>query len=326
MILEKSSYSPALPFKSSHFNTIYRTLFHKLEVDYHRERMEMADGDFMDLDFTRVGSDKIVIILHGLEGSSESKYMQALSLVARDSGIDSVSVNFRGCSGEPNRLLSSYHSGKIDDLAEVFDYLNGNHKYETYYLVGYSLGGNMALKYLGEGRFQLPNQLKAAVAVSVPCDLRASSEEISKFWNTVYMQRFLISLKKKTLKKMEQFPEARLERERLLKVNNFFDFDNLYTAPVHGFKDAFDYWEQNSCRQFLGGIKTPSLLITATDDPFLSETCYPFDEARSHKYFHLEATRFGGHVGYNSEFSNGSGFWLERRILSFLTDPERASY
>ena len=315
MILEKSSYKPSLPFKSSHFNTIYRTLFHSIEVDHHRERMETADGDFMDLDFTRVGSKKLVVILHGLEGSSESTYMKALSLVVKEKGLDAVSVNFRGCSGEPNRLLSSYHSGKTADLAEVFDYLDKSHDYDTYYLVGYSLGGNMALKYLGEGRYPMPSGLKAAVAVSVPCDLRGSSEEISKFWNTVYMQRFLISLKKKTLKKMEQFPKARLE------VNNFFDFDNLYTAPVHGFKDAFDYWERNSSRQFLDGIEIPSLLITATDDPFLSETCYPFAEARSHKYFHLEATRFGGHVGYNSEFSKGSGFWLENRILSFLEDP-----
>lgn len=322
MILEKSSYNPAIPFKSSHFNTIYRTLFHKLDVDYHRERMETSDGDFMDLDFSRVGSKRLVVILHGLEGSSESKYMQALSLIANEQGLDSVSVNFRGCSGEPNRLLSSYHSGKTDDLSEVFDYLAVRHGYETYYLVGYSLGGNMTLKYLGEGRTDIPSRLKAAVAVSVPCDLRGSSEEISKFWNAVYMERFLISLKKKTLKKMELFPEARLERERLKKVRNFLDFDNLYTAPVHGFKDAFDYWERNSCLQFLPEIKTPSLLITATDDPFLSETCYPFKEAKSHRYFHLEATRFGGHVGYNSEFSNGSGFWLERRITSFLLNPE----
>jgi predicted alpha/beta-fold hydrolase len=325
MILEKSTYNPSLPFKSSHFNTIYRTLFHSLEVDYHRERMETSDGDFMDLDFTRVGSGALVVILHGLEGSSESKYMQALSLVVKEEGLDSVSVNFRGCSGEPNRLLSSYHSGKTADLAEVFEYLDQNHEYDRYFLVGYSLGGNMALKYLGEGRHGIPSRLDAAVAVSVPCDLRGSSEEISKFWNTVYMQRFLISLKKKTLKKMEQFPEARLERERLSKVNNFFDFDNLYTAPVHGFKDAFDYWEQNSCSQYLNGIRIPSLLITATDDPFLSETCYPFKEARSHKYFHLEATRFGGHVGYNSGFGRGSGFWLEKRIVSFLEDPGIAS-
>ena len=121
---------------------------------------------------------------------------------------------------------------------------------------------------------------------------------------------------------MELFPEAELEREQLRKVNNFFDYDNLYTAPVHGFADAFDYWARNSCNQFLEGIRVPSLLVTATDDTFLSESCYPFEQARSHKYFHLEATRFGGHVGYNSELSNGSGFWLEKRIASFLENPE----
>lgn len=325
MILEKSTYQPSLPFKSSHFNTIYRTLFHKLEPQYQRERMETIDGDFMDLDFTHVESDKLVVILHGLEGSSQSKYMQALSLVLQQEGYDSVSVNFRGCSGEPNRLLSAYHSGKTEDLAEVFSYLDQNKKYKSYYLVGYSLGGNMALKYLGEGRSDIPDKLVACAAVSVPCDLKGSSEEISKFWNAVYMQRFLISLKRKALSKIEQFPDADLGRDQLLKVNNFFDYDNLYTAPVHGFKDAFDYWARNSCNQFLSGIRVPSLLITATDDTFLSESCYPFEQARSHKYFHLEATRFGGHVGYNTELSSGSGFWLEKRIASFLENPEPVS-
>ena len=161
MILEKSTYNPTLPFKSSHFNTIYRTLFHKLEPNYQRERMETADGDFMDLDFTLVDSDRLVVILHGLEGSSQSKYMQALSLVLQQEDFDSVSVNFRGCSGEPNRLLSAYHSGKTEDLAEIFSYLEQHKNYKEYYLVGYSLGGNMALKYLGEGRSDIPGKLAA---------------------------------------------------------------------------------------------------------------------------------------------------------------------
>ena len=319
MILENSSYQPNLPFKSGHFNTIYRTLFHKMEVSFERERMETSDQDFMDLDFTRTGSKKLVVILHGLEGSSQSTYMKALTLVLKEEAMDSVAVNFRGCSGEANRLLSSYHSGKTDDLAEVFNYLEKHHEYDEYFLVGYSLGGNLALKYLGEGRSDISSKLKAAVAVSVPCDLKGSSEEISKFWNRVYMQRFLISLKKKTLEKLELFPEARLERERVGRVQNFLDFDNLYTAPVHGFTDAFDYWARNSCNQFLEGIQIPSLLITSTDDPFLSETCFPFKEAKSHRYFHLEATRFGGHVGFNSQFNKGSGFWLERRIAGYFS-------
>jgi predicted alpha/beta-fold hydrolase len=136
----------------------------------------------------------------------------------------------------------------------------------------------------------------------------------------VYMQNFLISLKKKTRIKLEQFPENDLQKEAILNSKNFLDFDNYFTAPVNGFKDANDYWQQNSCKQFLEGIKIPSLLVTSSDDPFLSESCIPVKEARNNTYFHLEVTKYGGHVGYNSNFDNGSGFWLERRIIDFFKE------
>ncbi len=319
-LVHASSYSPGIAFKSKHLNTIYRTLFQKIEVNYERKRMETSDGDFMDLDFSKVGSKKLVIIIHGLEGSSDSKYVTALAQISNEYGFDAAAVNLRGCSGETNRLLSSYHSGKTDDLAEILSYLENNQVYDSYHIVGYSLGGNLLLKYMGETRNDYSPKLQGAVGVSVPCDLRGSSQAIAEFWNMVYMQRFLISLKKKTRIKLEQFPVNGLNKEAILNAKNFLDFDNYFTAPVNGFKDANDYWKQNSCNQFLEGIKIPSLLVTATDDPFLSASCIPVKEAKANKHFHLEVTKYGGHVGYNSSFENGSGFWLEKRIIDFFKE------
>ncbi len=317
-LINVSTYEPGLAFKSKHLNTIYRTLFQRINVNFERKRMETNDGDFMDIDFSKTGSSKLMVIIHGLEGSSNSKYVTALSHVSNEQGYDVAAVNLRGCSGEANRNLYSYHSGKTDDLAEIIDFLDLSENYDSYHIVGYSLGGNLLLKYLGEERSDYSSKLKAGIGVSVPCDLKGSSEAIAKFWNMVYMQRFLISLKKKTLIKIEQFPDVGLNKEAILKSKNFLDFDNYFTAPVNGFEDAEDYWARNSCKQFIGEIKIPSLLITSTDDPFLSLSCIPLKEAQTNKSFHLEVTNYGGHVGYNSNFENGSGFWLERRIIDYF--------
>jgi len=319
-LVQPSSYSPGIAFKSKHLNTIYRTLFHKIEVDYQRERMETSDGDFMDIDFSRVGSKKLIIIIHGLEGSSNSKYVTALARISNEHGYDVAAVNLRGCSGETNRKLNAYHSGKTDDLAEIIAYLEKTQAHESLYVVGYSLGGNLLLKYLGESRTDYCSALKGGIGVSVPCDLKGSSEAIATFWNMVYMQRFLISLKKKTRIKIEQFPDAGLNKEAIQNAKNFLDFDNYFTAPVNGFEDAEDYWKKNSCKQFIDTIELPSLLITSMDDPFLSASCIPIKEAKSNRQFHLEVTPYGGHVGYNSNFENGSGFWLEKRIVAFFED------
>ena len=319
-VIDQSTYSPLPFFKSSHFNTVYRTLFHNLTVTYDRQRLETSDGDFMDLDFSRVGSGKLLLILHGLEGSSHSKYVLSLTKIANENGFDVAAVNLRGCSGETNRKLYSYHSGKTDDLAEVLNFAEKLESYDSFYIVGYSLGGNLLLKYLGESRSDYPEKLKSGIGVSVPCDLKGSSQAIARFSNMVYMKRFLISLKNKTTSKLEQFPKAALNWEAALNSRDFFDFDNHFTAPVNGFLDAFDYYEKNSSKQFLEDIRLPSLLITAADDPFLSESCIPVKEAKANDNFYLELTPYGGHVGYNLNFEKGSGFWLERRIMDFFKD------
>ena len=322
MLIENANYNPQFIFKNKHFNTIYRTVFQQTIINYNRKRIETEDRDFLDLDFSIVGSKKVVLIIHGLEGSSNSTYVQSLALVLNTNNFDTVSINLRGCSGEANRLLSSYHSGKTDDLDTVFHYLKQHCSYEEFYLVGYSLGGNMALKYTGEKGSAISNEIKKTVGVSVPCDLKGSSESLSSFWNKIYMQRFLVTLKQKVLDKSKEFPDSFIDKEKIQNATNFYDYDNLYTAPAHGFANALDYWSKCSSKQFIPEIKIPTLLVTAKDDPFLSDSCFPIREALDNNYFTLEMTKYGGHVGFNDKFLTKEGLWLENRIANFLQNPE----
>lgn len=317
-ILKDSSYHPEFLFKNNHFNTIYRTLFQDLKIKYERKRLELDDGDFMDLDFSTTSSEELVITIHGLEGSSNSNYIKSLTKILNSNKFDVLAINLRGCSGEPNRKLSSYHSGKTDDLDSVITYIQTNYSYKNIHLVGFSLGGNLILKYLGEQVYHIPNIITSAVTVSVPCDLKGSSAKLSEFWNNMYMRRFSVSLKKKLEAKSTRFPDSFLDMDKIHNSHNFFEIDNLYTAPAHGFKDALDYWKKNSSKQFIPFIKTPTLLITSYDDPFLSQSCIPIKEAKNNSDFILELTNYGGHVGFNSSFSKNKNHWLENRIVDFL--------
>ena len=318
MPLLKSSFNPSLPLKNGHLSSVYRILFMKESQNYQRERITTWDNDFIDLDFSRVGASKLVILIHGLEGSAESKYMLAATTELNNEGFDTVSFNLRGCSGEDNNLLATYHSGKTEDLSFVIDYILENYHYKKIALVGYSLGGNMTLKYMGEWGKKIPKQLKAASAISVPCDLASSSKELELFKNKIYMEEFLKSLRLKVLEKAHKFPDYKVDKDKLFKAKSFSDFDEIYTAPVFGFKNAQDYWEKSSSKPYLPKIKKPTLLITALDDPFLSQECYPYEEAKNSKHFFLEAPKYGGHCGFITNFINQDNRWLEHRIINFI--------
>ena len=318
MPLLTSDYKPSFFFKNTHFNTIFRTFFMSESTDYRRERLELEDGDFIDLDFSTDNSDTIVIALHGLEGSSDSKYIIGISKYLNRQKTDVVAINHRGCSGEPNRLMQSYHSGRTDDLDSVIKHIDKNYDYKNIVLLGYSLGGNITLKYLGEQGENINQKVKCGIAISVPCDLTSSAVELAKSKNKLYMNKFKKTLKPKTLYKMEQFPNSFLKRDEILAAENFYDFDNLYTAPAHGYKSAEDYWEKCSSKPFLSGIKIPTLLINALDDTFLSKECYPTEIAKKNVSFFLEMPEFGGHVGFNSNIIGKNGFWVEKRIYTFL--------
>lgn len=311
-------YTPHYFFRNKHFNTIFRTVFHQTQINYRRKRLKTKDNDFLDLDFSMVNSSRIAIVIHGLEGSSNSNYIKSLTKVLNSNDMDVVAVNLRGCSGEPNKLLHSYHSGKTDDLEAVVSFIENQYSYKEINLVGFSLGGNIILKYLGECKYIIPAILSTAVTVSVPCDLKGSSEELAKIENFFYIRRFLRTLKIKAQAKLKQFPQAPQISETIKTAKNFYDFDNLFTAPIHGFIDANDYWNKCSSKQFIPNINIPSLLITSMDDPFLSESCIPCKEASENEFFTLEVSKYGGHVGFNTNFNVNNGLWLENRILNFL--------
>lgn len=317
MPIIKSSYKPSFLFKNAHFNTVFRTFFTSNTVDYKRHRLELKDGDFMDLDFLFSYADTILIALHGLEGSTNSTYIKAVSEYFDSNNIDVCAVNFRGCSGEDNRLFESYYSGRTEDLEAVIKFVNSEFNYKNIILLGYSLGGNMTLKYLGEQGENLPKNIKCSFGISVPCDLTDSSNQLSNTNNKVYLKRFLIDLKKKTLEKNKKFPDSFLSEEKIKAVKNFKQYDDLYTAPAHGFKDAEDYWEKNSCKPFLENITIPTLIINALDDTFLGDLCYPYEISQSHEHVFLETPKHGGHVGFNSKLIGKSGYWLEKRIYEF---------
>jgi len=319
-ILNNSTYKPSLLFKNKHFNTAYRTLFSKGQVNFKRNRLELNDGDFIDLDISSKNADKLVIAIHGLEGSSESSYILSLTNVLNEHNFDVIAINLRGCSGEQNRLLSSYHSGKTKDLATVIEYINNEYNYKEIHIVGYSLGGNLTLKYMGEEN--VSSMVKSAVGVSVPCSLKDTAIQMNSMSNRLYLNKFLTSLEIKTLKKLEKFPDSFLTTASIKSVKTFKDFDDLYTAPAHGFKDAEDYWLQSSCKQFIPSITTPTLLITSLDDPFFGAECYPFQEAKNNNSFFMEATKYGGHVGFGTHLNTAKNTWCEHRILSFLTEQK----
>lgn len=314
-----SDFSPSFLFKNGHFSTIYRSIFIKESNEsYQRKRIDTWDGDFIDLDFSTIGSNTLALLIHGLEGSAESTYILALKNELNKEGIDTVSFNLRGCSGEDNLLIETYHSGKTEDLDFVIKHLLDNYTYDNIVIVGYSLGGNMTLKYMGEYAQKVHPKVKGAIAVSVPCDLATSGKVLARTQNRLYMYKFLTSLRLKITRKLEKFPSYQIDKKALKEAKNFKDFDGLYTAPTFGFKDAEDYWEKASAKPYLPKITKPTLLLTSLDDPFLSKECFPNQEATASEHFYLEVTKHGGHVGFISSFRSHKNRWLEHRIIRFV--------
>lgn len=317
MPLINSNYKPHLIFKNSHFNTVYKTLFNNETITYKRKRIFTDDNDFLDLDFSTNNSNTLVIAMHGLEGSSKSKYIISVINYLNTNSIDCVAVNFRGCSGHDNNNSYSYNSGKSDDLHLIINYILENFNYKNIVLLGYSMGGNITLKYMGETE-TIPKEIKTAIAISTPCDLEGSSNSLSKWNNKIYLNRFMKTLREKALLKLNKSPECGLNKEAIINSQNFSEFDNVVTAPLFGFKDAKDYWTQCSSKQFLNTIKKPTLLINALDDSFLSESCHPFEEAKKNLHLNFEVSKYGGHVGFNTTVFGKDLYWSENRIMKFI--------
>lgn len=318
-VLPTPAYRPPWPLRHGHLSTIYPVLFRRQPpVAYRRQRIETPDGDFLDLDWSEHGSDRIVIVSHGLEGSARGQYVQGIVHHFTRHGWDAVAWNCRGCSGELNRTLRFYHSGSSDDLDVVVQHVARTRPEARIALVGFSLGGNMTLKYVGEREHSIHPSVKAAVAFSVPCDLHSSSIKLAHPSNSLYMMRFMYSLNRKIRVKAERFPGA-IRPFRLHRVRSFKTFDDLYTAPLHGFDSAEDYWARASSRQFLPRIRIPTLLVQAANDPFLAPPCFPYQEARDNPHFYLEVPRYGGHCAWISETLDNP-YYCDRRALAFLEE------
>ncbi|GGG99433.1 alpha/beta hydrolase [Polaribacter pacificus] len=292
----------------------------KEDCVYTRKRLLTWDDDFMDLDFSLVGSNTLALLIHGLEGSSQSKYILSTTNELNAHDIDTVALNLRGCSGEDNLLLSTYHSGKTEDIDFVIEHLLENYQHKNLLLIGFSLGGNLTLKYMGEYAGKISPRIKGAIAVSVPIDIESSEQELDKLKNKLYLEEFLKTMRLKILEKAHKFPDFELDKELLFKAKRFKHVEKLYTVPVFGFDSPEDYWKKASSKPFLLKINQPTLLINAKDDTFLGEACYPFEEANNSDFFFLEVTNFGGHVGFISSFKQSESRWLEKRIYQFIKE------
>jgi predicted alpha/beta-fold hydrolase len=316
-LISESDYVPPKFLSNGHLQSILPTLFRQVKgVDFKRERIETPDKDFLDLDWSRVGADRLVIITHGLEGSSRSPYILGMVQALNDSGWDAVAWNFRGCSGETNRTNRLTHSGASDDFETVVKHILTKEKYSCIGIVAFSLGGNLVLKYLGEQGKSLDDRIKKAVAFSVPCDLKAGAIQLAQRQNKIYMRHFLRSLQEKLRIKKQFIPEM-LDHEPIGKMKTFQEFDEYYTAPIHGFLNADDYWARCSSKSFIKRISIPTLLVNAKNDPFLAKECYPIEEAKENPNFFLEMPESGGHAGFIGS-DKEQGYWSESRAIAFL--------
>jgi hypothetical protein len=316
-----SRFRPSWFLRNGHVQTILPVLWsRKLNLRFERERLEIEDGDFLDLDWLRAGKDRLVILSHGLEGSTRGGYIRGMAAALAAAGWDVMAWNFRGCSGEANRLPRSYHSGESGDLRRVIQHASPG--YPEISLIGFSLGGNVTLKYLGEAP---PHpSIKSAVAISVPVDLATCARALDERpGNRIYRHRFLATLKAKMHDKALRFARE-IDVRGLGTVRTFREFDNRFTAPLHGFNDAADYWTRSSSKQFLLRITVPTLLLSARNDPLLSPESFPEAEAAQNQKLFLEAPDTGGHVGF-VDFATGIAPWTEARAVEFLAQATRRS-
>jgi predicted alpha/beta-fold hydrolase len=316
-ISSSDNYRPPFYLFNRHLQTLTANRFRYVRgFNYVRQRLTTDDNDFVDLDWSISGGDRVAVLVHGLEGSSQRPYVRGMVRALNRRGWDAVALNLRGCSGELNWLPRFYHAGATDDLSLVVQHLLGLGRYFSLALVGYSLGGNIVLKYLGEQGDQLAAQLKSAVVYSVPCDLKAGAERMAAAENRAYLGYFMRPLREKVRRKAASMP-GRINAQGVEALTDFRAFDDVYTAPLNGFRDAEEYWRCCSSRQFLPAVRRPTLILTARNDPFLAPACYPTAEAAAHPLVWLETPQHGGHVGFPVL---GAEYWSETRGIQFIME------
>ena len=304
-------------FRNPHWNTIYASLLRPVpRVRFARERLELDDGDFLDLDWSRTGSRKLLIVLPGLEGKSRSLYTRAAVRYFNENGWDCLVPNYRGCSGDPNRLLRGYHMGASDDLDPILDHLLASGRYDAIAFAGYSLGGNIALKYVGERAENLPKEIIGIVSFSAPMNLRGSCARLDDWDNWHFQRYFMFGLNWKAYQMKRRFP-GQLNYNRWGPAGNFRDYDRGITAPANGFPSVDAYYAAASCLPVLPRVNVPSLIVAAQDDTFITPECVPHELAAKHPHLYLETPRYGGHCGFIRQHWEPS-YWMEERALAFL--------
>jgi predicted alpha/beta-fold hydrolase len=302
--------------KSAHLQTLFGPLFRRRPaIGLRRERIELADGDFLDLDWTPGNRGPVVVVLHGLEGSSDSPYARGMLETIHAHGWRGAVMHFRGCSGVPNRLPRSYHSGDTRDLEDVIQRLRERLDGPALAVVGYSLGGNVLLKWLGEQGQGAP--IAAAVAVSVPYTLSLAADRLGKGLSRIYQRHLIADLHAKLRRKFSP-GDGPIDLELAGSSRNFWEFDDRVTAPLHGFDGVHDYYTRSSSRQYLAGIRVPTLMLHAEDDPFMTPGVLPRDDELAPSV-RLEVSASGGHVGFvHGMLPWRPRYWLEERIPAFL--------
>jgi len=322
MILQ-STFNPAFGLSNSHAQTLLPTFIrNKLKFKGIKETLELEDGDFLDLMWTEKPQNMkpIVIVFHGLEGSIDSPYARGIMLAIKKQGWTGLLMHFRGCSGLSNRLPRSYHSGETEDAKILIKWLQAKFPESSLAAVGFSLGGNMLLKLQAELGELSP--FKAIVSVCAPLLLNACADKLNKGFSKIYQRHLIGDLKRKLIVKARQHNYEKLinlNLDKIKRISSFWQFDDLVTAPLHGFSGVDDYYSRSSARQYLKKIKKPSLILLALDDPFMTKDIIP-EEVELSSNTQLELSQHGGHVGFISGTILKPEFWLEERIPDYLSD------
>ncbi len=317
-VLPKPNLYPPFWQFNGHIQSIYPSLFRKVKFNYaRRERLELPDGDFVDLDWSspKKSNHRLAIITHGLEGDSTRHYVTGMAKLFSTNGFDALGWNCRSCSGEINRLPRFYHHGDANDLRFVIDHAINTFGYDEIILIGFSMGGSLTFRAIAEDPFQVPVQIKTAIGFSVPCSLKGSVDALTTKQNAVYRKRFLKKLGVKIKIKAALFPNL-INADGFDDIDDFISFDNRYTAPLHGYENALDFYEKASVGPYLKNLAIPSLIVQAVNDPFLLPNCMPIEVAQSNPNLFLEMPDQGGHCGFmvkGSEFT-----WAEKRTLEFV--------
>lgn len=285
-------------------------------LTYTHTKITTKDSDFLDLNYIQNSHDRIVILSHGLEEHFDKYYMRGMAHAFKDLEWDVLSWNCRSCSENINLTPKLYHHGATEDFGEVIlDAVSRG--YKKIVLIGFSLGGSLVMKYLGENSDLVPPEILGGVAFSTPCQLGPCSKKISEPGNEVYLKRFLRKLKAKIKLKAAQFPEA-FDLVGIEEIDDFYAFDTKYSAPLYGFSNLEEFYSYASSGNYIDGIKVPTLLVNSLNDPMFPDDCYPFEEAKEHKYFYFETPKHGGHLGYWWPGLKQS--WAEKRACEFVRE------